>query len=160
VSATTLSFTGGHSPLITRRFLRVICRVLIGVVLFAQLAVSAYACPALLSAAMPMASTAARDGDSNDAAMAATDRQTPDCDAMAAGTMDPDLANLCAEHCHHGQQSDQAATLTVPVALLTALYLAPVAAQPKIRPRLAADATSALVAASPPHAILHCCFRI
>jgi hypothetical protein len=147
----------------TRRFLRAICRALVGVLLFAQLAVSAYACPALSSAAMsamPMPSTAARDGDSSDAAMAAADQQAPDCDGMAAGTMDPDLANLCAEHCHHGQQSDQAATLSVPAALLTALYLAPLAAQPKIRPRPAADATSALVAASPPHAILHCCFRI
>jgi len=147
----------------TRRFLRAICRALVGVLLFAQLAVSAYTCPALSSeatSAMPTPSTAARDGDSSDAAMAATDRQSADCDGMAAGTMDPDLANLCAEHCHHGQQSDQAATLTVPAALLTALYLAPLAAQPKIRPRLAADATSALVAASPPHAILHCCFRI
>jgi len=144
----------------TRRFLRVICRVLIGVVLFAQLAVSAYACPALPSAAMPTSASAARDGDASDAAMATTDRQAPDCDAMAAGTMDPDLANLCAEHCRHGQQSDQAATLTVPAALLTALYLAPPAVQPEIRPRPAADATSALVAASPPHAILHCCFRI
>jgi len=160
VSAATLSFTGGHSPLITRRFLRAICRVLIGVLLLAQLAVSAYACPALQSAAMPTPSTAARDGDASDAAIAATDRQAPDCDGMAAGTMDSDLANLCAEHCHHGQQSDQAATLSVPVALLTALYVAPLAAQPEIRPRPAADAASALVAASPPHAILHCCFRI
>jgi hypothetical protein len=145
----------------TRRFLRAICRALVGVLLFAQLAVSAYACPTLSPAATPtMPSTAARDGDSSDAAMAATDRQAPDCDGMAAGTMDPDLANLCAEHCHHGQQSDQAATLSVPAALLTALYLAPLAAQPKIRLLPAADATSALVAASPPHAILHCCFRI
>jgi hypothetical protein len=147
----------------TRQFLRAICRALVGVLLFAQLAVSAYACPALSSAAMsamPMPSTAACDGDSSDAAMAATDRQAPDCDGMAAGTMDPDLANLCAEHCHHGQQSDQAATLSAPAALLTALYLAPLASQPKIRLRPAADATNALVAASPPHAILHCCFRI
>lgn len=141
----------------TRQFLRTICRALIGVVLFAQLAVSAYACPGLSLAAgmkMQMASAAA-----SDAAMATADGQAPNCEDMA-GPMDPAFANLCAEHCHHGQQSDQAATMTVPAALLNALYVTPQAAEPAAPPRPAADATSALVAASPPRTILHCCFRI
>ena len=146
----------------TRQCLRMVCRALIGVVLFAQLAVSAYACPGLSSSAsmkMQMASAAASDGGSTDPAMATADRQAPDCENMA-GPMDPDFANLCAEHCHHGQQSDQAATLTVPAAVLTALYISPVASEPLIAPRHAAAAASALAAASPPLAILHCCFRI
>ena len=147
-----------------RQFLRTVCRALVGVVLFAQLAVSAYACPGLASAAsmkmqMAAAAAAAPDGGSSDAAIATSDRQAPNCEGMA-GPMDPEFANLCAEHCHHGQQSDRTATLTVPAALLKPLYVTPLAPQPVVAPRPAADTTSALVAASPPHTLLHCCFRI
>ncbi len=75
--------------------------------------------------------------------------------------MDSQNANLCAEHCKFGQQSDQASTLTVPAALLMALYVAPqVSTAPLAGLRPAAATPSALVAASPPHTILHCCFRI
>lgn len=146
----------------TRPFLRVVCRVLVGVVLFAQLAVSAYACPGLTAAggmAMQMSSTAVADPQANDAAMAAAGQTAMNCEDMA-GAMDTSFANLCAEHCHQGQQNDHTATLTVPAAVLTALYLAPLAPEPLAAPRPAADAISALVAASPPHTILHCCFRI
>jgi hypothetical protein len=131
---------------VTRQCLRTLCRVLIGVLLLAQLAVSAHACPRLSAAAqrhMPMAAVAA----------------TPHCDGMA-GPRDADLANLCAAHCQQGQQSDQAATLAVPAALLNALYVIALAPEPAAAPRPAVDAANARAAASPPHAILHCCFRI
>ena len=133
----------------TRHFLRSVCRVLIGAVLMAQLAVSAYACPGLVAlqpAVESPVSTPMANCEDMSGAMNASD--------------DPSFANLCAEHCRYGQQSDQAATLTVPAALLNALYVIPVTAEPVVAPRPAADATSALVAASPPRAILHCCFRI
>lgn len=146
----------------TRRFLRSVCRALIGVVLLAQMAVSAYACPGLASGAMmnmPAVSPVPTGGEaSQDVAAIAAD-QAIACADMA-GPMDPDFANLCAEHCRQGQQSDQAATLTVPAALLTALYMTPQAPEPFVATRPAAAATSALAAASPPLAILHCCFRI
>lgn len=129
----------------TRHFLRMVSRALIGVVLLAQLMVSAHACPGL----------------SPDAARAATAMQPmANCDDMAAGQMDPEFAALCAAHCHQGQQSDQAATLAAPAVLLTALYLAPLRPEPLVAPRPAAAAMGALVVASPPHTILHCCFRI
>lgn len=143
----------------SRHFLRSICRMLIGVVLLAQMAVSAYACPGLAGAKMQMSSAAAVAGGQPSASDDGTVQAMPNCDDMA-GAMDPSFANLCAEHCHQGQQSDQAATLTVPAALLSALYITPLAPEPAATPRPAADATSALVAASPPHTILHCCFRI
>ena len=133
------------------RLLRTVCRALIGVVLLAQLAVSAYACPGLPAApGMTMASGAGA---------AAPGNAMPDCEGMTA-TMDPAFAALCAAHCQHGQQSDHAATLAVPVPLLTALYQTPRALEPGVAPRPAAAVTSALAAAFPPHAILHCCFRI
>lgn len=143
----------------SRRFLRSICRMLIGVVLLAQMAVSAYACPGLAASKMQMSPSAAVASDQPGVSGSAAVQAMPNCDDMA-GAMDPSFANLCAEHCHQGQQSDQAATLTVPAALLSALYVTPLAPEPAAAPRPAADATSALVAASPPHAILHCCFRI
>ena len=128
----------------TRSFLRAVARGLVGVVLMAQTIVSAYACPAMAlpaTATMPIA-------------------QMSNCDDMA-GAMDASSPNLCAEHCKYGQQSDQAPTLNAPAAVLTALYLTPLV--PKMAappPRRAAATLSALVAASPPHAILHCVYRI
>jgi len=46
------------------------------------------------------------------------------------------------------------------VALLTALYTTTPALPGKAPPRPTAATLSALVAASPPHAILHCVYRI
>jgi hypothetical protein len=146
----------------TRQFMRSVCRALIGVVLFAQMAVSAYACPGLSAAggmAMQMSSPASTDPQPTDTAMAATGQTAMNCEGMT-GAMDSSFANLCAEHCHQGQQSDHTATVTLPATGLTALYLAPLTPEPLAAPRPAADATSALVAASPPYTILHCCFRI
>ncbi|WP_428420448.1 hypothetical protein [Methylibium sp.] len=141
-----------------RSFARSVARMLVGVVLLAQLAVSAYACPGLTAAKVQM-SPDAMQGDQSSSPQGATVQPMANCEDMA-GAMDPSFANLCAEHCHQGQQSDQAATVSVPAALLNALYVTPLAPEPTAAPRPAADATSALVAASPPHAILHCCFRI
>lgn len=134
---------------LTRGFLRTLCRTLIGVVLFAQLAIAAYACPGMSSAAAGTMQMSSIDES----------QQAVDCAGMA-GPMDSSFANLCAEHCRHGQQSDHAPTLNVPAAVLTALYITPLAPEPFVASRPAADATSALAAASPPLAILHCCFRI
>lgn len=140
----------------TRRFLRQVCRALIGAVLLAQMAVSAYACPGLLAEATtppPMAATAATP------ATAVPAPPPMNCEDMAM-PMDAAYPNLCAEHCHQGQQSDQAATLTVPAAVLTELYITPPAPEPILAPRPAAAAARAGAVASPPLAILHCCFRI
>lgn len=146
----------------TRRFLRRICRALIGVVLLAQIAVSAYACPRLPSGVamkMAMVLPTSTAGDSGQGLAAPAGVHGSPCAEMA-GAMDPEFGNLCAEHCHHGQQSDRAASLAVPAVWLTARYITPLAAAPTVATRAAADATSALVAASAPLAILHCCFRI
>lgn len=144
----------------TRNFLRSVCRLLIGAVLTAQMAVAAYACPGLatLETAMPAPAVASAGGEHEAVADRAAAPRTVDCTDMMVA-MDPTFANLCAEHCHKGQQSDHAATLTVPAATLTALYTTPLVSEPAALPRPAADATSALVAATPPLAILHCCFR-
>ena len=149
----------------TRQFLRSVAGILIGVLLFAQTAIAAYVCPGIsVSANTQMPSTKLAETSSNDVAMpVAIDRAAPCAsrgDGIAPVAMDPQNANLCAEHCKVGQQSDQAFTLTVPAALLMALYYAPLVPTPTAGLRPAAATPSALVAASPPHTILHCCFRI
>lgn len=141
----------------TRHFLRSISKLLIGVVLMAQMAVSAYACPGQAAKMQMSASTSA--GNQADDATGPKVQQMAHCGDMS-GAMDPSFANLCAEHCHQGQQSDHAATLTVPVAVFAALYITSPAPEPFAGSHPATDATSALVAASRPHTILHCCFRI
>ena len=137
--------------LVKRSWVRAVARGLVGVVVMAQLAIAAYACPALSAAEV--------------ANMRATQADMPmpggtNCDDMTSGSIDPSAPNLCAEHCKYGQQSDQAQTITVPIAVLTRLYVTPLVPDVAPPPRPAAATLTALVAASPPHAILHCVYRI
>ena len=135
----------------TRRWVRCVVQGLVGVLLFAQMAIAAYACPGRSPAAA---------GTPQMATATVHTVQMANCDDMA-GAIDAASATLCAEHCKYGQQSDQAPTLNVPVAVLTALYATPpVTEMAALTPRAAAASISALVAASPPHTILHCVFRI
>ncbi len=146
----------------TRSFLRAVARGLAGGLLLAQMAIAAYACPALSSGAtvnmqMPAPSASPDERDPVDAGMPMA--RSGNCDDMA-GTMDASSPNLCAEHCKYGQQSDKTSTLNAPAAVLTALYATPLVPEPAAPARSAAARLSALVAASPPHTVLHCVYRI
>ncbi|QFZ81948.1 hypothetical protein ABL840_04495 [Variovorax sp. NFACC27] len=145
-----------------RGLVQMVARGLIGLLLFSQLAIAAYACPALsaglaggLSTDMSMAQGAVSATDnSRDSAV-----QGSPCADMVGAT-DTASGNLCAEHCKYGQQSDHASTLTVPPVLLSAIYaLTPWVPETVPPARPSATSLSALVAASPPHAILHCVSR-
>lgn len=154
----------------TRMFRRFVCRLMLGVLVFGQLAIAAYACRALsgMPQSLPTmalnASAAAMPGDEAGAAMAVSPDMvaTSDMAAMAScDQIDDNAANLCVEHCRFGQQSaDHASAPTVPAALLTTLYTLPVQPEPLGHGWPSADVIFRRVAASPPHAILHCCFRI
>lgn len=153
-----------------RRLKQRICLLLVGVFLYAQLAVAAYACPQLSPARFdqpPAAPALAADRDrtgsdasaaDSDVASPVTDMAATGCDGM--GQADPDNPNLCAEHRHFGQQSDQTQTPAVPAVLLTTLYVVSPAPELPAPIRPATESAIFLAAASPPHAILHCCFRI
>jgi hypothetical protein len=144
----------------TRSFLRVVARGMVGVLITAQLAISAYACPALSATAqMQMPASVATTDESSNTAVGVPMAPARHCNDMG-GAMDATSPNLCAEHCKQGQQSDQAATLTVPAAVFTALYATPLLPVTAAPPRPAAATLSALVAAAPPHAIAHCVYRI
>lgn len=146
----------------TRSFLKAVARGLVGVVLATQMLIAAYACPAMASLAsnaiqMPESGVSADEQGSANTDVSAA--QESSCDDMA-GALDPATPNLCAEHCKYGQQSDHAPTLNAPAVVLTALYAMPLVPLTAPPPRPAAATLSALVAASPPHAILHCVHRI
>ncbi len=81
-------------------------------------------------------------------------------DQDLAGAVEPAITHLCAGHCRSDWQSDLTPSLTVPPVLLNALFGLPPLAGPAALPRLAVTETGKLAAASPPHAILHCCFRL
>jgi hypothetical protein len=147
---------------VKRSWVRTVARGLVGVVVMAQLAIAAYACPALSAATaanaqMPAPSALADEPSDTRAGMPMVGGAN--CDDMT-GSIDPLSPNLCAEHCKVGQQSDLAQTLSVPAAVLTPLYATPLLPETVPPQRPAAATMSALVAASPPHAILHCVFRI
>ena len=78
-----------------RAFHRLVAKIGIAVVLFAQLAVAAYACPALTA---PDHSMAAAMADDMHAAM-------PGCEKE----VDAGNPNLCSQHCQAGSQSAQTA---------------------------------------------------
>ena len=134
---------------LSRAIRKSISLVLMGVLLFAQLAVASYSCPRL--GGMDPASMSVSVPELMSVGMA------PGCDQL-----DPEAANLCAEHCHQGQQSaDTAASPAVSAAIPTLLYLIPTEPQhlPGSGRSAPAVGDSVVAAPEPPHAILHCVFR-
>ena len=105
--------------------------------LFAQLAVSAYACPG---------------GDFATASVAQAPMASP-CD----GT-DADQANLCEKHCHDSGQSQGSATV-MHAAFVPGLLAVLQMPTPHERSPQAGD-PALLHATSPPASIRNCCFRI
>jgi hypothetical protein len=132
---------------LTRALNKLICRVLIGVVLFAQFAVASYACPSAhamggASSAYQMA-TDAGDGMSN--SYDDLDHQSP---------------NLCAEHCKVGQQTTDtspAPAISAPAQDVLYIVSQSIDAGTEGQPAVVPDPL--LAVPPPPHAILHCVFR-
>ncbi len=140
---------------------RSIGRLLVGVLFFAQFAVAAYACPSVLKAASMAAASpesVVLDWMSQAVPTASADNMSPDCDQI-----DRDAANLCAEHCHQGQQ--RADTVSAPTLLAAVVMLSyPLRIAPWHTPSagLSSARSGANLAPAPPpaHAILHCVLRI
>lgn len=127
----------------SRGWLRRLGRGAIAVLLFAQLAVAAYACPGLTTAPALSAPAAAHG---------------PECDDPS-GAKDPVAKNLCTEHCRADTQSPLTPVLNVPPVLLNMRYAMPQTPAAADPPRATAAPLSDLVAGRPPHAILHCVRR-
>lgn len=118
-------------------------------IVFAQLATSAYACPAMTPVDREVAP-----------ALAAMPCAGSMADAAVRG-IDSDLAALCLEHCKAGAQTvdvGHAPTLAAP-ALFAVLVLSDPLDRP-IPPSWAAHARDRDRAPPPAHSIVHCCWRI
>ena len=155
-SATAIAKLAAAGMTTLRAFKRVACCALMGLMLFAQLAIAAYACPAL-------SAPAAQAPCGDDMAAMRTDASGDRLPAFGqmAGQLDDAAPNLCAEHCRFGQQSDQARVPAAPAVVLISLYVVTPTLPEALQPMAAAAASSmdARAAASPPHAIVHCCLR-
>ena len=145
---------------------KAISRLLIGVVLFAQFAAAGYACPSLMGTAAMADGQPATAMDMAMTTIASSEGASP---ATAAAIppgydqIDPDAANLCAEHCHQGQQSaDTASAPVVNLGIPAFLYSLPLEPQHSLGSGRSFPAPDARLDAAPepPHAILHCVFRI
>jgi len=129
---------------LTRVLTKRICRALIGVFAFAQIAVAGYACPAAgPSTGQPTEAITGHEA-------------MPDCEHV-----DSAAANLCGEHCKFGQQSSNPApTLDAMAPLASVLYVLR-SLDAAIADGIGATPPDPLLAAAPPpHAILHCVLRI
>lgn len=142
---------------LSSRRIKSICRVLIGLLFFAHLTVASYACPRLSDVGTMANSHPAAPVAAEEMAMAAAP-MSADCDQV-----DQEAANLCVEHCRHGQQStDSTPAPVVHAAMATLLYSLP--PQPVQMPGFGrtfpAVGVDVAAAHPPPHAIVHCVFRI
>jgi hypothetical protein len=142
--------------LMSRILRRWIARLLLGTLLFAQLAVAAYACPTFTPASQYPYGAPSAMGASDALATAFVAGEAFD------GAL-PDAAQpgLCLAHCQSGQQNaDTKSAPGVPLAMMYAAYplevVHPTAVSGFHRP----TATGSIVPTDPPHAILHCCFRL
>ena len=122
-------------------FRRTVCRIAAGAILFGQIAVSAYACTAMVADETPTEH--------------AVTISSADCDGMFESVAV--AANLCTEHCKYGQQVDQSQHAPVAAPVLVYLYRTPAFDGPVADRAAFAEAQ---LAPSPPHTILHCCLRI
>lgn len=129
---------------------------LASLLLFAQLAIAAYVCPGLAPQGIASVQKVLGDGEPGPSMLAEVDEMTT-CEGMAREPSP--FKNLCAEHCQFGDQGDLTSPVAVPAVTLIERYTVPVPTGPVVAGRPAA-VDSALVSPSPPHAILHCCFRI
>ena len=132
---------------------------MVAVLLFAQLAVAAHACPIVgLAGEHRETAMVVAMAPCNTAGASATDVSAADDGTVAL----PEVPSLCFEHCHDGAQAmdphGAAAAFGPPPggALLMVLdsAMAPLASAGLVAAERIAPGTS------PPHAIAHCCLRV
>ena len=140
--------------MLTRIMTRSIARTLIALFLLAQMMVAAYACPRMTSD-----SDQWMHADAASYAVAAASDAADEMPAGCDGTM-VDTPNLCAAHCQAGDQAtDAAQSFAIPANALSSFYVVQLPPVSRTFDR-SSTRSEAINAHPPPHAILHCCFRI
>ena len=140
-----------------RAFSRFVARLMIGVMVFAQMALAAHACPVASGRTGDVAGGMTAMGANGAAAPSGIgDEGAADADA----TM-PALQNQCTAHCQSGQQNADGKPAPSPaVAFLTIRYTLPALEHGGVSASQVEAANDPPLAVDPPHAVLHCCLRI
>jgi len=154
--------------MMTRAFRRSVCGALIGILLFAQFVVAAHACPILAKDGTGSSGMDVVAVDNNSGGTATLDAMAVEADEGAVSPCagmprapEPISANLCAEHCQHGQQTFNPGQVpSLAPGLFTVLYVVPAFVAAEWSRLIRAETRAVPAAAAPPHTILHCCFRI
>ena len=121
--------------------------------LFAQLAASAYACPRLSPAAAHASATGPATPDTPDTPATPAMAAMPDCHGQPRATMDPAQPQLCHAHCEQGSQTvSPAAAQDAPAAPLLLAVLDWSAAAMRVAAAEEGRAVMALSGAPPPGA--------
>ncbi|MBL8521342.1 MAG: hypothetical protein JNK75_11805 [Betaproteobacteria bacterium] len=110
-------------------------------IVFAQLAVSAYACPRMAAA------------PDSGAAVAGNAEPGADCDRRTGDA-------LCQLHCTYGSQAAHDAPPPLAFVALAPSFVATIAAAPVVQASGPAGDGALLRGSAPPLSIRHCCFRI
>jgi len=136
--------------LIPRAVSRFVAQLMLGVLVFAQMAVAAHACPVM----------SGQTGDASGRLIAMGANPAPDVTGND-GAAKSAPQSLCTAHCQAGQQSaDSKPAPSPPLALLTIRYALPMLEHGGEDARQLAATNDPSLAADPPHAVLHCCLRI
>lgn len=128
-----------------RRHRLVVVLVALGSLLFMQLAMAAYNCPAK---------------EAPSSAMAAMAQAGLPCSGDMAMTMDEDQPGLCHAHCQAAQQSTEKAQPATPVGAVSSGFAYLIEPVRIAAPSHPAPAPGLGRPAVVPIAVRHCCFRI
>ncbi len=142
--------------LISHHMRRFVARLLVGLLVYAQLALAAYACSSALlpDAASPSGAAMALGEMPHKGGWASSS-------TMPAWQMDLAQPEMCAGHCQSAHQNIDIKPAPSPALTLMAGYFTlEHSAQRAVWGRTIVPAASPPPQVDPPHAILHCCFRI
>lgn len=145
----------------TRSLSRFIARFVVGLMVFAQVAVAAHACSGLVGTEVSdqWASAGWQSATGIDVAGAATS-VSPDCNP-SYDVVDSAQPNLCVAHCQFGQQNAGGNPVPdLPAALPVSPHLRVKPVLPGWLVRASMVQHDPPLVVDQPHAIQHCCFRI
>jgi hypothetical protein len=137
---------------------RIVCRVLVVAFVFAQLATAAHAC---VNAVSEVATAVGLDAGSPLVFSPGLAAGMGQCGM--AGCESPGVASsvVCDAHCQSEQSRvDMPQTVTVPATLVSSSYPLPTVHQALAAQSWTTGFAHQAGSADPPHAILHCCFRL
>lgn len=132
---------------------RIVCRVLVAAFVFAQMATAAHAC---VNAVSEAAAAVGWDAGSPGPAAGMGLCGMAYCESLGVPS-----SVVCDAHCQSEQSRvDIPQTTTVPATLVSSSYPLPTVYQALIPRGWTTGFAHQAGSANPPHAILHCCFRL